>query len=186
MMMARALRAKGVDIVVDTPERAREVYDETVRSGVSGDVRFSVADLMRVNYRWDGDDVSLRSFASAFSDFIKQKDRTLEDAERIAAAYIKAVKDDPASFVPQLKAENMSHARYFILNDGTVFGPSHPMYNSPEYETQRGLYLIYENVLGKDGVSEYLSLLDPSRVRTEEADVRFLDMERRVSGSDLM
>ena len=184
MYMARALERKGLKVIVDTPEHAKQVYERVASEG--GPERFSVGDLMRLNYKWDGEDISLRTFAQAFSDYIKQGDRTLEDAERIANAFLDAVAKDPASFVPQLKAENMSHARYFILNDGSVFGPEHPMFTSPEYQTQRGLVQIYSEVLGDEDFKEYLRLLDPSRVRTPEEDARFVAMEREVSGSSLM
>ena len=185
MYMADALRSCGVRVVIDDPGKAREAYDRTVRNG-SADAKFSVGDMMKLNYSWNGDEVSLKTFAMAFSDLIKVKDRTLEDADRIAKAFLDAVKQNPETFVPKLKAENMSHARYFILNDGSVFSKTHPMYNSPEYQTQRGLAAIYENVLGEDGFSRFLGLLDPSRVRTPEENDEFLAMERKVSGSDTM
>lgn len=185
MYMAEALRSCGVRVVIDNPGKAREVYDRTV-SKDSGDAKFSVGDMMKLNYIWNGEEVSLKTFAMAFSDLIKVKDRTLEDADRIAKAFLDAVKQNPEAFVPKLKAENMSHARYFILNDGSVFSKTHPMYNSPEYQTQRGLAAIYEDVLGEDGFSRFLGLLDPSRVRTPEENDEFLAMERKVSGSDTM
>ena len=185
MYMAEALRSCGVCVLIDDPGKAREAYDRTVRNG-SADVKFSVGEMMKLNYVWNGDEVSLKTFAMAFSDLIKVKDRTLEDADRIAKAFLDAVKQNPEAFVPKLKAENMSHARYFILNDGSVFSKMHPMYNSPEYQTQRVLAAIYENVLGDDGFSRFLGLLDPSRVRTPEENDEFLAMERKVSGSNLM
>ncbi len=189
MFLVDNLRKHGMKVEMVTDEQAREALDRERLKPGTGDgahADFSVGDMMRLNYCWNGDEVSLKTFAESFMTLIKQKDSTLEDAERIAKAYIESVKAAPDRFIPALKAENMSHARYFILNDGTVFSPEHPMYNSPEYSTQRGLYEIYRNVLGEQGVADFIRLVIPSIRRTDEENDRFLEMERKVSGSDLM
>ena len=180
MLMAERLEAVGIRTVIVGQEEARRAYDGHPEAD------FSVADIQRLNYEWNGEEVSLQAFARAFTPLIKNRDRTIADVERIALAYIAGVKAAPEGFVPQLKAENMSHARYFVLRDGTVYSPSHPMASSPEYGTQRGLWEVYSRVLGEGRMAEFVRLLDPSRSRTAEEDARFVAMEREVSASDLM
>ena len=117
MFLAGRLKNVGIEVRVIGTEHA----DAVKRS--SGEEEFSVADMQKASYVWNGDEVSLAAFARAFMSDIKSKDRTVEDANRIAEAYIKKVAEDPSKHIPALFAENMSHARYFILRDGTVFGP---------------------------------------------------------------
>ena len=181
VFMAARLSRVGIRTVVVSREEARRVR----RGGAPG-TEFSVADIQRLNYQWNGEQVSLKAFAQAFMPLIKNKDRTLEDVERIAEAFIADVKSSPEKYVPQLKAENMSHARYFILRDGSVWTPEHPMAHSPEYETQQALWKIYSHVLGTERMEDFISLLDPARLRTDAENERFVSMEREVSRSDLM
>lgn len=184
LFLARSLNKVGIKTVVVDQDKAMRMYDEGRGSGVD----FSVRDISRLSYRWDGDDVSMASFADAFSDRIKGKDRTLEDVERIAKEFIEAVKADPeAAGMRMLKAEYMSHANYFHLGDGTVFTEDHPMFNSPEFETQRGLYGIYRSVLGERSHA-FFDLLKKQRTVafTAEERIRFTQMESEVSASYLM
>ena len=181
VFMAARLSRVGIRTVVVSREEARRVR----REGAPG-TEFSVADIQRLNYEWNGEQISLKAFAQAFMPLIKNKDRTLEDVERIAEAFIADVKSSPEKYVPQLKAENMSHARYFILRDGGVWTPEHPMAHSPEYETQQALWKIYSHVLGTERMEDFISLLDPARLRTDAENERFVLMEREVSRSDLM
>ena len=71
MFLAGRLRHAGIDVHVVGQEEARRVYEER-----DGSEEYSVADMQRANYYWGGEEVSLRTFAQAFSSFIKQKDRT--------------------------------------------------------------------------------------------------------------
>lgn len=181
MYMLDKLRNAGLPVRLVSQATARELVSEQPER-----TELSVAELARLNYTWNGEDISLESFANTFSQQIKQRDRTVKDAERIAREYIKAVQEDPESFIAQLLPENMSHYRYFLLEDGSVFSRTNPLYNSPEYETQRGLVLIYERVLGEDGFNEYLNLLSSKDSLSEQDRARFNAMERKVSGSALM
>ncbi|MBR1501564.1 MAG: DNA-processing protein DprA [Bacteroidales bacterium] len=189
----RSLSTKATMYMLDKLRNAglpvRLVSQSTARKLVSAQperTELSVAELARLNYTWNGEDISLESFANTFSQQIKQRDRTVKDAERIAREYIKAVQEDPESFIAQLLPENMSHYRYFFLEDGSVFSRTNPLYNSPEYETQRGLLLIYERVLGEEGLDEYLNLLSSKDSLSGQDRARFNAMERKVSGSSLM
>lgn len=181
MYMVDKLRNAGLPVRIVSQDTARELVSEEPDR-----TELSVAELSRLNYTWNGEDISLESFANTFSQQIKQRDRTVKDAERIAREYIKAVQEDPESFIAQLLPENMSHYRYFLLEDGSVFSRTNPLYNSPEYETQRGLVLIYERVLGEEGFDEYLSLLSSKDSLSGQDRARFNAMERKVSGSSLM
>lgn len=181
MYMLDKLRNAGLPVRLVSQDTARELVSEQPDR-----TELSVAELARLNYTWNGEDISLESFANTFSQQIKQRDRTVKDAERIAQEYIKAVQEDPESFIAQLLPENMSHYRYFLLEDGSVFSRTNPLYNSPEYETQRGLVLIYERVLGEDGFNEYLNLLSSKDSLSGQDRARFNAMERKVSGSSLM
>ena len=181
MFLAGKLEDVGIRVEQVDSETALAAY-QSQRDAAD----FSAAEMERLTYEWEGDDISLKTFVDTFRGEIKQKDRTLEDAERIAKTYIDAVKASPERFIPQLKAENMSHARYFILSDGSVWTPEHPMASSPEYGTQRELYAIYERVLGTERHSRFNALLSASRSRTPDENREFSDMEREVNASKLM
>lgn len=185
MFLARRLKDAGIDVHVVSQEEARKVFAAASAGEGSGE-EFSVADIQRLNYMWNGEEVSMGAFARAFSGSIKNRDRSLQDAERIAGEYLENVRKHPEDYVPLLRAENMSHCRYFLLRDGSVWTPSHPMADSPEYETQRGLWQIYSRVLGEEHMRDFISLLDPSKLRSEDENVRFVSMEREVSSSFLM
>ena len=186
MFLAGRLNAVGIRTVLVDQDSSRALFEKARDGELDTDVSFSVADIQRLNYEWNGEEVSMKTFAQAFSSLIKNGDRSIEDAERIALAYIDSVRSSPADFVPKLLAENMSHARYFILRDGTVWTPEHPLANSPEYDIQRGLWEIYSRVLGEERLADFISLLDPSKLRSAEENERFVSMEREVSGSSLM
>ena len=150
-------------------------------------VEFSMRDIMTLSYTWNGEEVSMRGFAEQFMSEIKQKDRTIEDAERIAKAFIEAVKADPEKAgMKMLKAENMANAFRFKLPDGTIYTPEHPMAASPEYETQKGLWEIYEYVLGKETMREFIGLLSRNAPMSPEERKRYSELESRVNGSDIM
>ena len=108
MYMLDKLRNAGLPVRLVSQDTARKLVSEQPDR-----TELSVAELARLNYTWNGEDISLESFANTFSQQIKQRDRTVKDAERIAREYIKAVQEDPESFIAQLLPENMSHYRYF-------------------------------------------------------------------------
>lgn len=146
----------------------------------------AVRQLQNLEYTWDNASYSLRPFAEQFSEFIKQKDNTLKDAEKIASDYIDAVYTAPETFIKQLKPENMSHARYFVLPDGSVYSKENPLFDSPEFTTQKGLYSIYERVLGEKRLAEYFRLFDPCIKEMDKQDPAFQELEKEVSASSVM
>ena len=189
LFMADKLNEHGIKTVVVSEETARKVLEEEralAGQGRSG-VEFSMRDIMNLSYTWNGEEVSMRGFAEQFMSEIKQKDRTIEDAERIAKTFIEAVKADPEKAgMKMLKAENMANAFRFKLPDGTVYTPEHPMAASPEYGTQKGLWEIYEHVLGEETMREFIGLLSKNAPMSQEERKRFSELESRVNGSDIM
>ena len=182
MFMARNLRNVGIDVVVTTDEHARKALENE-----KGDAEFSMRDIMNLSYTWNGEEVSMRGFAEQFMSEIKRKDRTMEDAERIARTFIEAVKADPEKAgMKMLKAEKMANAFRFKLPDGTVYSPEHPMAMSPEYQTQKRLWEIYEHVLGKETMREFIGLLSKNAPMSSEERRRYSELESRVNGSDYM
>ena len=189
MFLADKLNEHGIKTVVVTEEKAKEALErERMLAGQGrSNVEFSMRDIMTLSYTWNGEEVSMRGFAEQFMSEIKQKDRTIEDAERIAKAFIEAVKADPEKAgMKMLKAENMANAFRFKLPDGTIYTPEHPMAASPEYETQKGLWEIYEYVLGKETMREFIGLLSRNAPMSLEERKRYSELESRVNGSDIM
>ena len=189
MFMVNKLNEHGIKTVMVPEEKAHEILEKERGSEGEGLERidFSVRDIMNLSYTWNGEEVSMRGFAEQFMSEIKQKDRTMEDAERIAKAFIEAVKADPEKAgMKMLKAENMANAFRFKLPDGTIYTPEHPLASSPEYETQKGLWLIYENVLGRETMNEFVELLSKNAPMSVEERKRFTELESKVNGSDLM
>ena len=189
MFMVNKLNEHGIKTVMVSEEEAHEILEKERGSEREGLERidFSVRDIMNLSYTWNGEEVSMRGFAEQFMSEIKQKDRTMEDAERIAKAFIDAVKADPEKAgMKMLKAENMANAFRFKLPDGTVYTPEHPLASSPEYETQKGLWLIYEDVLGRETMNEFVGLLSKNAPMSVEERKRFTELESKVNGSALM
>ena len=189
MFMANNLNRVGIKTkVISETEAKEELEKEYLLSKDGVEARnFSVRDIMNLSYTWNGEEVSMRGFAEQFMSEIKQKDRTMEDAERIAKAFIAAVKENPEKAgMKMLKAENMANAFRFKLPDGTVYTPEHPMASSPEYETQKGLWLIYEGVLGEDTMREFIGLLSKNSPMSADERKRFSELESKVNGSSLM
>lgn len=180
LFLAEKLNAIGVRTEIVSQQHAQDELEN--HSDIS---EFSVADIQKLDYEWNGESISLKVFAQTFGELIKQKDRTLEDVDRIAKAYIESVKGNPSAFVPQLKPENMSHWRYFVLPDESIYTPSHLMANSPEYSTQKGLWEIYNRVLGDD-LDSFVDMIRRRDTLSASEREAFLEMERTVSGSDLM
>ena len=187
MFMAQKLNEHGIKTVVISEGKAKEALERALAGQGRSGVEFSMRDIMNLSYTWNGEEVSMRGFAEQFMSEIKQKDRTMEDAERIAKTFIEAAKADPEKAgMKMLKAENMANAFRFKLPDGTVYTPEHPMAASPEYETQKGLWEIYEHVLGKETMREFIGLLSKNAPMSQEERKRYSELESRVNGSDVM
>ena len=189
MFLADKLNEHGIKTIVVSEEKAKEALEQERVLSAQGrsNVEFSMRDIMNLSYTWNGEEVSMRGFAEQFMSEIKQKDRTMKDAERIAKAFIEAVKADPEKAgMKMLKAENMANAFRFKLPDGTIYTPEHPMAASPEYETQKGLWEIYEYVLSEETMREFIGLLSMNAPMSSEERKRYSELESRVNGSDIM
>lgn len=67
---------------------------------------------------------SLKNFAQQFADRIKQADRTLEDADRIAKGYIKEFVENPSSFLPVVTGDKLDVDSFLRMRDGTLYDPN--------------------------------------------------------------
>lgn len=66
---------------------------------------------------------SMRQFAEQFGPQIKQKDRTPEDAERIANEYIIDINSDPAKYLPIVEGSKLDYMSSLRMSDGQLFDP---------------------------------------------------------------
>jgi hypothetical protein len=69
---------------------------------------------------------SMKQFAEAFALDIKQKDRTPEDVERIANAYMKSVQDKPEQQIKLPTADTLDYS--VRMSDGKQFDPDNPLH----------------------------------------------------------
>ena len=69
---------------------------------------------------------SMKQFAEAFALDIKQKDRTPEDVERIANAYMGSVYDKPEQYIKLPTADTLDYT--VRMSDGKQFDPDNPLH----------------------------------------------------------
>jgi len=66
---------------------------------------------------------SMKQFADQFGADIKQKDRTVEDAERIGTAYMDDMYNVPEDYVPMADADKLDYTSPTIMSDGKKYDP---------------------------------------------------------------
>lgn len=78
---------------------------------------------------------SMKQFAEQFgTDFIKQADRSVEDAERVGGKYLKQMFQEPLDFVAPAEADRLNYTP--IMEDGTPYDPFNALhYVSATIET---------------------------------------------------
>jgi len=89
-----------------------------------------------VNRRYSAKDIaaletgsnSMRVFAEQFGPEIKQKDRTPEDVERIAAKYLNDFENNPENFVAQVDSSKLDYKTAATMSDGNVYDPENPLH----------------------------------------------------------
>lgn len=81
--------------------------------------RFSTADIAKLSDRG----VPLKEFAQQFAGDIKQKDRDVADADKIALDYFDQVIKDPMSVLPTVKGSSLSYKQYLRMPDGLDYDP---------------------------------------------------------------
>ena len=71
---------------------------------------------------------SMRQFAENFPQYIKQKDRTPEDVDRIGGEYLLDMRYHPKDYVALAEPERLYYKADTIMSDGTVFDPENPLH----------------------------------------------------------
>ena len=66
---------------------------------------------------------SMKQFAEQFGPEIKQKDRTVEDVDRIAAGYINQMDNNPENFVAQVDKDKLDYKGMATMSDGKIYDP---------------------------------------------------------------
>lgn len=88
-------------------------------AGMRQSRRYSVKDIEKLTDSRG----SLKTFAQQFGDRIKQSDRTLADADRIAKGYIKEFVENPSAFLPVVTGEKLNVDTFLRMPDGTMYDP---------------------------------------------------------------
>jgi hypothetical protein len=71
---------------------------------------------------------SMRQFAENFPQYIKQKDRTPEDVDRIGGEYLLDMRRETPDYVASAEPNRLDYKSDTIMSDGTVFDPENPLH----------------------------------------------------------
>ena len=71
---------------------------------------------------------SMKQFAEQFGPDIKQKDRTVEDAERIGTAYMDKMYNAPEDYVASADPDKLDYTSATIMSDGKKFDPDNALH----------------------------------------------------------
>lgn len=71
---------------------------------------------------------SMKEFAAQFPQYIKQKDRTPGDVNRIGQEYLSAMAADPLAFIPEADPNKLDYKSDTIMSDGKEFDPNNPVH----------------------------------------------------------
>ena len=71
---------------------------------------------------------SMRQFAENFLQYIKQKDRTPEDVDRIGGEYLLDMRYNPKDYVALAEPDRLDYKADTIMSDGKVFDPENPLH----------------------------------------------------------
>jgi hypothetical protein len=71
---------------------------------------------------------SMKQFAEQFGPDIKQKDRTVQDAERIGTEYMDKMYNDPEEYVAKAEANKLDYTSATIMSDGKKFDPDNALH----------------------------------------------------------
>ena len=71
---------------------------------------------------------SMKQFAEQFGPDIKQKDRTVQDAERIGTEYMDKMYNDPHGYVPMADPNKLDYTSATIMSDGKKFDPDNALH----------------------------------------------------------
>jgi len=71
---------------------------------------------------------SMKQFAEQFGPDIKQKDRTVQDAERIGTDYMDKMYNDPYEYVQRADPDKLDYTSATIMSDGKKFDPDNALH----------------------------------------------------------
>lgn len=71
---------------------------------------------------------SMKQFAEQFGPDIKQKDRTVQDAERIGTEYMDKMYNDPYEYVQRADPDKLDYTSATIMSDGKKFDPDNALH----------------------------------------------------------
>jgi hypothetical protein len=105
---------------------------------------------------------SMKQFADQFGDFIKQKDRTPEDVERIAAGYLEDMARSPDKYIAAPTEDSLDYRSQTIMSDGKA------------YDDDNALHYVEADV----ATFAALKALDNPKLRVQEAEQIRKDREK--------
>ena len=97
---------------------------------------------------------SMKQFADQFGDFIKQKDRTPEDVERIAAGYLTDMSRSPDKYIVAPTEDSLDYRAQTIMSDGKP------------YDADNALHYVEADIT----TFVALKVLEDPRLRVQEAE----------------
>ena len=71
---------------------------------------------------------SMKEFASQFAQYIKQKDRTPEDVNRIGMEFLDSMAGAPFDYVAEADPNKLDYKSDTVMSDGKVFDPENPLH----------------------------------------------------------
>jgi len=105
---------------------------------------------------------SMKQFADQFGDFIKQKDRTPEDVERIASGYLQDMALSPDKYIAAPTEDSLDYRAQTIMSDGKP------------YDADNALHYVEADV----ATFAALKVLENPRLRVQEAEQIRKDREK--------
>jgi hypothetical protein len=71
---------------------------------------------------------SMKQFSDQFGDFIKQKDRTPEDVERIATGYLNDMARSPDKYIAAPTEDSLDYKSQTVMSDGKPYDEDNPLH----------------------------------------------------------
>jgi hypothetical protein len=105
---------------------------------------------------------SMKQFADQFGDFIKQKDRTPEDVERIASGYLQDMARSPDRYIAAPTEDSLDYRAQTIMSDGKP------------YDADNALHYVEADV----ATFAALKVLENPKLRVQEAEQIRKDREK--------
>jgi hypothetical protein len=126
---------------------------------------------------------SMRQFAEQFGPEIKQKDRTVEDVDRLATGYLVSMEISPEDYVAKVDPAKLDYKAMATMSDGQRYDPNNPLHfveaepmqlaasmalGNPNFATKEAAELTKERKKALADLAKYL-LDSPDYTRAEMA-----------------